>query len=130
MVAWNEYKKHAQERGSLAMELFVVVTTPVVEPDKVKDCLPDHLAYQAELEAANLLAFAGPLSDLSGDNMQGSGMIVYKAQSLEQARSLAENDPMHSRGIREFTLRRWLVNEGSLQLDIKLSAQSVRLTVD
>ena len=28
MPAWNEYKKAAKERGSLALELFVVESTP------------------------------------------------------------------------------------------------------
>ena len=71
--------------------------------------MPDHLQYQNELETLNRLAFAGPLSDPSGENMQGAGMIVYKAQSMEQARALADNDPMHRCGAREYTIRRWLV---------------------
>ena len=36
MVAWSDYKKQAQERGSLALELFVVVTTPVADLESVK----------------------------------------------------------------------------------------------
>ena len=71
--------------------------------------------------------FAGPLSDLSGDQMEGAGMIIYQTNSLEQAREIAEQDPMHVSGARIFTLRRWLINEGSLQLGLKLSAQSVNL---
>ncbi len=70
---------------------------------------------------------AGPLSDLSGEQMEGVGMIIYRAESLEAAKALAEADPMHMSGTREFTIRRWLVNEGSFQIDFKLSAQSVRI---
>lgn len=127
MVAWNEYKNAARDRGSLALELFVVTTTPVATPEELKTILPDHLAYQAEQEAAGTLVFAGPLSDPSGQEMQGEGMIIYRAESLEAARRLAEADPMHAKGVRQFEIRKWLVNEGSLSLDIKLSAQSVRL---
>jgi len=127
MVAWTEYKQAAQERGSLALELFVVVSTPVKPPESVKAELPGHLAYQSELEQSGALAFAGPLSDETGDHIQGTGMIVYRAESLEAARALANADPMHSSGTREFTLRRWLINEGSLSLDIKLSAQRIKM---
>ena len=127
MVAWADYKKAAQERGSLAHELYVVISTPVKAPEKVKAVLPEHLAYQQQQEQAGTLALAGPLSDLTGEQMEGMGMIIYRATSIDAARAIAEADPMHKQGVREFTLRRWLVNEGSLQLDIKLSEQSVKL---
>lgn len=127
MPSWNEYKAQAQARGSLAHELFVVESTPVKTPEELKAVLPDHLAYQAQQEAQGNLVFAGPLSDLSGEMMQGCGLIIYRAESLEKAREIAEKDPMHASNCREYTLRRWLVNEGSLQLTVKLSAQSVAL---
>ena len=59
--------------------------------------------------------------------MEGVGLIIYRAPSLEAARALAENDPMHSSGTRSFSIRRWLVNEGSISVNVKLSAQSVTL---
>jgi len=127
MPAWNEYKQAAQDRGSLALELYVVVSTPVKPPEELRANLPAHLEYQAEQERAGRLVMAGPLSDPTGELMEGVGMIVYRAASLEAATSLAEADPMHKLGTREFTIRRWLVNEGSFQLDIKLSAQSIKL---
>ncbi len=127
MPAWNDYKSAAQQRGSLALELYVVISTPVKPPEVMQQILPDHLAYQGEQEKAGTLAFAGPLSDLSGELMEGVGMIVYRATSLDAAKAIANADPMHSSGTREYTIRRWLVNEGSLQLDIKLSAQSISM---
>lgn len=114
MVAWAEYKNNARKRGSLAMELFVVISTPVKHLDVVKDVLPDHLAYQEEQEAAGTLALAGPLSDFSGEHMEGMGLIVYKAKSLSAAKEIAENDPMHLTKARTFTIRAWLLNEGFL----------------
>ena len=127
MPAWNEYKSMAQERGSLAHELYVVFSEPAAPPEQMKEQLPGHLAYQADQEEAGNLVMAGPMSDLSGDMMEGVGMIIYRADSLEAARKLAEGDPMHSSGTRTFTIRRWLVNEGSISVNVKLSAQSVSL---
>jgi len=127
MPAWDEYKRIAQERGSLAHELYVVISTPAAEPAQLKEQLPGHLAYQAEQEQAGNLVMAGPMSDPSGEKMEGTGMIIYRANSMDAARKLAENDPMHSSGTRTFVMHRWLVNEGSLCINVKLSAQSVTL---
>ncbi|MBX2836853.1 MAG: hypothetical protein KTR35_08355 [Gammaproteobacteria bacterium] len=127
MPDWNDYKSAAIQRGSLALELYVAVSTPIKPAQELQQALPDHLAFQTEQEKAGTLAFAGPLSDLTGELMEGVGMIVYRAESLEAARAIADADPMHSRGIRDYTLRRWMINEGSLQLDIKLSEQSIAL---
>ena len=123
MADWQEYKAASKQRGSLAMEVFLVESTPGADLELVKQTLPDHLAYQAQQELAGKLMLAGPLSDETGEQMNAAGMIIYRANSFDEARKLAEQDPMHSRGARSFTLRRWLINEGSLQLDIKFSAQ-------
>lgn len=128
MVAWSDYKSAATERGSLAYELFVAVSTPVVAPEELKARLPAHLEYQASLESSGALAFAGPLSDISGDQMEGMGMIVYRAESMAAAIALADADPMHSAGARTYELRRWMINEGSFQLNVKLSAQKVNFS--
>lgn len=128
MVAWADYKSDAKARGALALELYVAHSTPVKSPQDVKAVLPDHLAYQAELERAGQLAFAGPMSDETGEHMQGVGLIIYRADSLEAAAVLAQNDPMHSTGARTYTLRRWMINEGSFTLSVGLSTGKVALT--
>ncbi|MEP2029224.1 MAG: YciI family protein [Paracoccaceae bacterium] len=121
MVAWVDYKTEARRRGALALELYVAHSTPAKTPEDLKASLSDHLAYQAELERSGQLAFAGPMSDDTGEHMQGMGLIIYRADSLEEARILAENDPMHKSGARSFVLRRWMINEGSLNLSVGLS---------
>ena len=112
MPKWEDYKAEARSRGALALELFVVHSVPAGDGALVKAALPEHLAYQAQLETEGTLVLAGPLSDESGDEMPGMGMIIYRAQSFEHARELAANDPMHRDGARSFTLRKWLINEG------------------
>lgn len=128
MVAWTEYMSEAKARGALALQLFVVESTPAAGPDVVKATLSDHLAYQRSLEEQGKLVLAGPLSDPSGAEMQGTGLIVYRAASLEDARAIAQADPMHQRGAREFTLRKWLVNEGSLNISLGLSTGRANLS--
>jgi uncharacterized protein YciI len=128
MVAWVDYKEEAKSRGALALELYAAISTPTKEPQDVKAALPDHLTYQAELERSGALAFAGPMSDETGDHMQGMGLIIYRADSLEAARDLAENDPMHKTGARSFTLRRWMINEGSMTVSVGLSTNHATLS--
>lgn len=109
----DEHAEHDQRerQGALAHELYVVISTPTGDEKAVKASLEAHLAYQAEEESAGSLAFAGPLSDETGQLMNGVGMIVYRADSLDVARALAEADPMHVTGARSFTTRRWLINK-------------------
>ena len=128
MVAWMDYKAEAKGRGALALELYVAHSTPARAPEDVKASLPDHLAFQAELERAGQLAFAGPMSDETGDHMQGLGLIIYRADSFEAARALAEADPMHLSGARTFVLRRWMINEGSVTVSAKLSTGDATLS--
>ncbi|QDG75976.1 YciI family protein [Labrenzia sp. PHM005] len=125
MPKWEDYKRTAKERGALALELYVVNTKPVGPDADIPGTLPDHLAYQAKMEAAGSLAFAGPVSDESGEEMFGEGMIVYRAESLDAARELADGDPMHARGVRSYTIRRWLINEGSFTLSVGLSTGKI-----
>ena len=128
MPAWDDYKSEAKSRGALALELYVAQSTPVKGPDALRAVLPDHLAYISQLERDGVLMFAGPLSDETGTQMQGMGMLVLRANSFEEAQTLAANDPMHLTGTRTFTLRKWLINEGGFTMSVTLSGQSVSVS--
>lgn len=127
MPKWNDYKNTARARGALAFELFVVLSMKSSADADIPAVLPDHLAYQAKMEAQGNLAFAGPLSDQSGEENSGDGLIIYRASSFEEARAMAEADPMHLSGTRTFTVRRWLMNEGSLNLSLGFSGKTIKL---
>ena len=127
MPLWNEYKETARTRGALAFELYVVETTPVVAPERMQETLPRHLEYQKKMEAEGHLFLAGPLSDDTGEQMQGSGLIIYRASSMDQAHAFTSADPMHSEGCLTFKLRKWLVNEGSPSFETALSDKKVIL---
>lgn len=127
MPKWADYKQTAKDRGSLAFELYVVESTPAASPEAMAKKLPDHLAYQKRMEQAGKLFLAGPLSDATGEEMMGVGLIVYRATSMEEAGTIAGSDPMHLTGCRTFTLRKWLVNEGALTLSVGLSTSNVTL---
>jgi len=114
MPKWSDYVEEARRRGSLAAEFVMVISKPIAPPERVRSILPRHLAYQVKLQDEHKLAFAGPLSDDSGEEMQGAGMMIYAVATLEEARALADADPMHAEGGRSYTMRRWLINEGHI----------------
>ncbi len=128
MPSWSEYRSIARNRGALAFELYVVESKSAASPEKMQKILPRHLEYQKQMEAQGTLFLAGPLSDSTGQQMSGGGLIIYRAGSIDEARNLAENDPMHKEGGRSFEVRTWLVNEGSLQIGLALSEQSATLS--
>lgn len=121
---WDEYKQIAQSRGALAFECYVVTSLLVAEREMTPDVLKEHLAYIGNLEKSGTLMFAGPLSDGAGENVSG-GLLVLKTGDLTEAVALMEADPAHKAGIRDFSVRRWLINEGGLQVTFGLGGQRV-----
>lgn len=77
------------------------------------------------LEREGIMFAAGPL--LEGDDVaprERPGLIAIRADSLEEARCIADADPMHTSGTRNYTIRGWRINEGSINVAIKLSGQN------
>jgi hypothetical protein len=105
---------------SLRMQLYVV-TSIAKSLDAVKQNLPEHRAYLRELEDKNILFGAGPLWTDDGQYFEGDGLLIYRANSVEEAHQLAQADPMHKSGAREFTIRPWLLNDGSITIRVTLS---------
>lgn len=105
---------------SLRMQLYVV-TSIAKSLDAVKQNLPDHRAYLRELENKNILFGAGPLWTDDGQYFEGDGLLIYRANSVEEAHQLAQADPMHKNNAREFTIRPWLLNDGSITIRVTLS---------
>jgi uncharacterized protein len=112
--------------SSLRMQLYVV-TSIAKSLDAVKQNLPEHRAYLHELENKDILFGAGPLWTDDGQYFEGDGMLIYRANSVEEAQKLAEADPMHKNGAREFKIRPWLLNDGSITIRVTLSEQQRNL---
>jgi hypothetical protein len=105
---------------SLRMQLYVVTST-ANSLDAVKQNLAEHRAYLRSLEDQNVLFGAGPLWTDDGQYFEGDGMLIYRAESVEEATAIAQSDPMHSSGARTFKIRPWLLNDGSITIRVTLS---------
>ncbi len=114
--------------GFLNMELYVYETRIAGDPAKVIENLESHLDYQVKLQNEGIMFGAGPLQEEGAPPFPPvAGMIIIRAGSFDEARAIADADPMHSSGARTYTLRKWTMNEGSLDLTVKFSGQSVEL---
>ena len=125
--SWKEMIATASERGMLAKQLFVVFTEPTSDLGKVQEARAEHLKYQVEIEQKGIMFAAGPLADDSGERWGGDGMIIIRANSMEEATRIAEADPMHSSGARTFRIRSWLMNEGGFNLRVTFSDGKQRI---
>ena len=107
----------------LGRELYVYFSTPAAPREEISKRIKDHLAYQVQLETEGKLFAAGPMFE-EGADAPVRGMIVVRAADFDEAKAIADADPLHAAGLRTYTLDRWKINEGSYTLAVKYSDQS------
>jgi uncharacterized protein YciI len=73
---------------------------PEKEQDKQRN-YEDHRQWLDDQHKAGRLLFSGPTTD------GGYGIYVMLASSLEEAKSIAAQDPHHARGIRDMEVLEW-----------------------
>jgi len=113
-------------RKMLRKKLYVLISKPVVPPEKLQPFLMAHLEYMIALEKRGLVFASGPLSD-GEEPPSGHGLTVLRAANAKEARALAEADPFFKSGLRTFELKEWTIMEGTLGLRVNLSDQSVEV---
>jgi uncharacterized protein len=64
-----------------------------------------HAEHLAQLDGAGKLVLAGPIPERAG------GLIVLRAASLEEARAIAEEDPLVRGGFQTYEVGTWLMSD-------------------
>jgi len=105
----------------LNKDLYVVFTIPTNGMGPVMENIEAHLKFQVTLEEKGIMFGAGPFWEDNESDWKGEGMVIIRANSLAEAREIAASDPMHSSGARSFTVRPWLLNEGTLNIKLDYS---------
>jgi uncharacterized protein len=77
----------------------------MLDEEKNQQYRPQHLAYLEELGKQGRVFAKGPFADGSG------GLVIYAADSIEEAREIAENDPYVIEGVRRLELREWKMSQ-------------------
>lgn len=114
-------------RGMLNKQFYVYFTKPTNGVEAVLANLDEHLKFQVDLERRGIMFGAGPFWTEDEQYCELEGMIIIRAESLAAARAIAASDPMHKCGARSFTIRPWLMNEGTLNLKIDMSTGKYQL---
>lgn len=105
----------------LNKDLYVVFTTPTNGMGPIMENIEAHLKFQVSLEEKGIMFGAGPFWEDNESDWKGEGMVIIRANSLSEAKKIAASDPMHSSGARSFTVRPWLLNEGTLNIKLDYS---------
>lgn len=108
----------------LQRQLYAIFTKPTDGLGPVFAIIEEHLKFQVQLEKDGIMFAAGPLWTDDEQSWEGDGMVIVRAASRQDAIAIAERDPMHKSGARSFTVRPWLVNEGSMTITIHNSSQT------
>ena len=112
---------------SLANFRVWLIETVPAKPEQFDAVIGEHLEYQFMLEREGIMFAAGPLLGPEDTAPSGPGFIAIRASSLEEAKRIADADPMHSTGTRTYSIRQWIINEGSINVTIRLSGQNPTL---
>lgn len=84
--------------------IFYVAILETIDAKKDSEILDIHKAYlQKYIEEGKIFA-KGPFTDHSG------GLVIYNVESYEEAREIAENDPVILHNSRKLTLKEWKSN--------------------
>lgn len=111
----------------LQQQLYAIFTAPTNGLGPVFANIEEHLEFQVALEKEGIMFAAGPLWTDDEQSWEGEGMVIVRASSRAEAIAIAERDPMHKSGARSFTVRPWLVNEGTTTVRLDFSTQKFTL---
>lgn len=75
----------------------------MIDVQKNEETRPAHIKYLEELDKQGKIYARGPFSDQSG------GLVVYIADTFEEALSLAEQDPHVAQKSRRLELKQWQI---------------------
>lgn len=112
--------------GLLRRRLYVVFLHPVRPLDdelatKINALLPLHWEWMLGNEENGRVFAAGPFVGRDGESYPGDGMVIYRADSLEEAEALANADPIVVAGLRTAEVRPWELNEGGFTITVRHS---------
>ncbi len=121
----SDIKAQADELDTgMGWNVYFYVTKPVNSFEEVVPVLPAHMEFIHEIEGADVMVMGGQTTKQGDDFAGGNGLVVIRANSFEEAKEIADADPMHKTGVREYELYQWAINEGELTIRLNMSDQS------
>ncbi len=78
---------------------YVILLDEIPGAQTTRQAVFDHVQHLKALESEGKLVICGPFTDYKG------GMVVIKADSIDEARRIAEADPFVKLGLRKYQIR-------------------------
>ena len=125
MTAQADLSVEEMHERMLKKPLWVVMTRAVKPPEEVRQHLKAHLEHQIRLEKEGIMYGAGPAT-APGESRPAFGLIIIRARDEAEARRIADSDPMHSSGVRQYELYAWSLNEGRINVTLDFSDRTFR----
>ena len=85
------------------MPWFAKIETGIVEKSMFDRYVPAHKAYVRDLIEKGHQARSGYWE------RRGGGMLLFQAESMEEAQAIVSRDPLVSNGCVEYELYRWCI---------------------
>ncbi len=85
------------------MILYVAILK-TIDSKKDAEVLHEHKAYLQKYIDMGKIYAKGPFTDHSG------GLVIYKVDNLDEAKTIIENDPVIRENSREYLLKEWKSN--------------------
>ena len=80
---------------------YVIMLTLSKKEKATREIFQSHVQYLKKLENSGQLVLAGPFTNFEG------GMVVIKAASYDEAKRVAESDPVVKEGVENYEIRIW-----------------------
>ena len=80
---------------------FFAAFLKMTDPGKSQDLRPRHIAFLDQGGAEGKIFARGKFPDGAG------GLVIYRAETLEEASRIAESDPYISSGARSLEIHEW-----------------------
>lgn len=88
------------ENNSYDSDVLYVILLSINHGKKLTESvIREHISFLRNLEEKNQLVLCGPFLDYKG------GMVVIRAESMEQAKVIAESDPFITSGLESYEIR-------------------------
>ena len=84
---------------------YLVMSRPVADREQLRASLDDHLAWMRSQHATSSVLFSGPTADHS------MGIYVIAAPTRAEAQAIADSDPFHALGLRNYEMLDWEVHQ-------------------
>ncbi len=69
---------------------------------------PDHLAFLHKELATGHVQYGGPLLPFDANTPPSGGMLIYNSANIDEVRAVAEQDPLVTSGVFNYSLRNWV----------------------